>query len=237
MKDILAKLERDMELRGFSESTKESYGRTAELYLRHIDKQLEQTDESDIIDYLNYLRCVKKLSNTTVNCYLAVIWFLYEVTCNRQLNRKQVPYMKRPRRLPEILSRDDVVALIDAIDNIKHKVFLMLACSAGLRASEIARLRIQDIDSKDMRIFVYAGKGGKDRYTLLSKTCLNMLRRYYKGFRPAHPKGYLFLGIRSLDHISVDAIEAAFNKALLASGIKKDVSPHSLRHFVACRVL
>jgi site-specific recombinase XerD len=238
MKDILAKLEQDMELRGFSENTEEQYNRIIELYLRHVKRPFDETDESDIIDYLKYLRFVKKLANTSVNAYLAAIWFLYEVTCNRQLNRKQVPFMKRPRKLPEVLSRDEVAAIIDATNNTKHKAMFVLAYSTSLRRSEIATLRAEDIDSASMRIFVRASKGDKDRYTLLlSKTCLGMLRRYWKGCRPGHPEGWLFLGVRSLDHITGAAIEHAFIKALGASGIQKDVSIHSLRHSFATHLL
>jgi site-specific recombinase XerD len=237
MKGILAKFERDMELRGFSDNTKEQYRRIVDTYLRHISKPLPETDEGDVRGYLEYLRSVRKLSNTSVNVYLAAIWFLYEVVCNRQLNRRQIPFMKRPRKLPEVLSRTEVTAIIDAIGNTKHKAMLMLAYSAGLRVSEISTLKAADIDSASMRIFVRAGKGGKDRYTLLSKTCLEMLRRYWKGFRPEHPQGYLFLGVRSLDHITSAAIENAFTKALAASGIVKGVSIHTLRHSFATHLL
>jgi site-specific recombinase XerD len=237
MKGILAKLERDMELRGFSDNTKDQYRRIIDLYLRRMSKPLEETGEGDIRGYLEYLKHTKKLANTSVNAYLAAIWFLYEVVCDRQLNRKQVPFMKRPRKLPEVLSRDEVAAIIDATENTKHKAMFMLAYSAGLRVSEIARLTAGDIDSTSMRIFVRAGKGDKDRYTLLSKTCLDMLRRYWAGCRPAHPQGYLFLGVRSLDHITSAAIENAFNNALAASGVRKNVSIHSLRHSFATHLL
>jgi site-specific recombinase XerD len=237
MKDILTKLERDMELRGFSECSKDSYRRNIEIFLRYVSKPLAETCESDIVGYLEYLRNVRKLANTSVNQYLSAIWFLYEVVLNRQLNRKQVPYRKRPRKLPETLSRSEVGQLIDAVTNTKHKAMLMLAYSAGLRVSEIARLKVADIDSEGMRIFVRAGKGGKDRYTLLSKTCLDMLRRYWKGFRPDHPEGYLFLGVRSLDHIGPDGIEYAFKKAHVASGNSKAVSIPSLRPSFATPLL
>jgi site-specific recombinase XerD len=237
MKGILAKLDEDMELRGFSENTKEQYRRVTDLYLRHIKRPLEETDESDIRGYLEHLRNVKKLANVSVNSYLAAIWFLYEVVCDRQLNRRQVPFMKRPRKLPEVLSRDEVARIIDATGNTKHKAMLMLAYSAGLRLNEIATLKAADIDSDSMRIFVRSGKGDKDRYTLLSKTCLDMLRRYWKGFRPEHPQGWLFLGMWSLDHIDPHSIEDAFNRALAASGVVKNVSMHSLRHSFATHLL
>jgi len=237
MKDILAKLDRGMKLRGFSEHTMEQYSRNIAIYLEHIKKPVEETDEQDIIAYLEYLKSVKKLASTTVNQYLAAIWFLYEVVCGRQLNRKQVPYMKRPRDLPVILSRTEVAELLDAAANTKHKAMLTLAYSSGLRASEIAKLRIQDIESESMRIFVYKGKGDKDRYTILSKTCLDLLRRYWQKYRPDHPEGYLFLGVRSLDHITTAAIEGAFNKALATAGIVKDCSPHTLRHCFATHLL
>lgn len=237
MKDILSKLKRDMELRGFSESSKDCYRRNIEIYLRHVSKPIDETSEDDIVEYLGYLRDVKKLANTSVNQYLSAIWFLYEVVLNRQLNRKQVPYMKRPRKLPETLSRSEIAAIIDAAENTKHKTMIMLAYSAGLRVSEIARLKVSDIDSENMRIFVRSGKGGKDRYTLLSKTCLDMLRRYWKGFRPDHLEGYLFLGIWGSSHITTAAIGQAFNKALAKSGVNKNVSIHSARHAFATHLL
>jgi site-specific recombinase XerD len=162
MKGIIAKLEQDMELRGFSEHTKDSYRRIVEIYLQYVSKPVAQTDEDDIVGYLEYLRHTRKLANTTVNQYLSAIWFLYEVVLNRQLNRKQVSYMKRPRKLPETLSRSKIAAIIDAAENTRHKAMIMLAYSAGLRVFEIASLRTADIDSENMRIFVRAGKGGKD---------------------------------------------------------------------------
>jgi site-specific recombinase XerD len=237
MEEILAKLERDMELRGFSESTKEQYRMVIDVFLRSVSKPLPETDEEDIREYLVYLKQTRKLSSVTINGYLAAIWFLYDVVCNRQLNRKQVPYMKRPRRLPDVLSRSEVAAIIDATLNTKHKAMFMLAYSAGLRVSEIARLKVTDIDSESMRIFVRAGKGDKDRYTLLSKTCLDMLRRYWKGFRPENPEGYLFPGLRPRKHITANAIEYAFTKAFVASGVKKHASIHSMRHSFATHLL
>lgn len=113
----------------------------------------------------------------------------------------------------------------------------MVAYSSGLRVSEVAALKVQHIDSKNMRLFVEDGKGGKERYTLLSKTCLDVLREYWKKYRPKHPEGWLFLGTYNISHITSAGIESAFNKVVKRVGITKNVSIHSLRHGFATHLL
>jgi len=237
MEDILARLRSDTEIRGFSNHTIGQYQRRIGAYLRYIDKPWQESDEQDILDYIQYLKNDRKLANGTINTYISAVCFFTEVTCDKAIRRKRIPYLKRPKRLPEILSRAEVMALIDVTGNTKHKAWFMLAYSAGLRRSEIATLKISDIDSKSMRIFVRAGKGDKDRYTLLSKTCLAMLRRYWKGFRPDNPNGYLFPGKTVKGHINCHTITNAFACALKTSGIKKVVTVHTLRHCFATHLL
>lgn len=109
--------------------------------------------------------------------------------------------------------------------------------SSGLRISEAAALKIPHIDSKNMRLFVEYGKGGKDRYTLLSETCLHILREYFRIYRPKHPGGWLFLGAHNASHITYRAIEFAFAEAVKRTNITKNVSVHTLRHAFATHLL
>lgn len=237
MHDILAKLDEDMELRGFTDSTRQTYRRTIRIYLEHIAKPIALTSEKDLRDYSLYLRHKKGLAAQTINAYLSALVFLYEVVCDRPLHRKQIPYRKRSKKLPVILTREEVISIIDAATNVKHKAILMLAYSAGLRRSEIANLKVQDIDSDAMRIFVRAGKGSKDRYTVLSKTCLEVLRRYWTGFRPDHPEKWLFLGMGGKDRIAFTTMQSIFAHALARSGIAKPATFHTLRHCFATHLL
>jgi site-specific recombinase XerD len=113
----------------------------------------------------------------------------------------------------------------------------MLVYSAGLRVSEAAALKIQHIDSKNMRVFVEDGKGGKDRYTLLSEACLHALREYWKSYQPNHPEGWLFLGTYNVSHITSRGIAHAFNESVKKTNITKNVSIHTLRHSFATHLL
>jgi site-specific recombinase XerD len=137
-----------------------------------------------------------------------------------------------------MLSRDEISMLINECINVKHKAFFQLAYGSGLRVGEIASLRVKDVDPKAMRIFIRAGKGKKDRYTLLSNECLCTLREYWSIYRPKHPEGWLFLGQSSkCTHITSEAIGKAFSGRVEQLGITKDVSIHSLRHAFATNIL
>ncbi|SFR19041.1 tyrosine-type recombinase/integrase, partial [Desulfoscipio geothermicus] len=184
-----------------------------------------------------YLINEKKVSPGTVNTYSAAIRFLFAVTLNRTLNYLQIPRQKKRKAFPEVLTREEVSSIIESCKNIKHKAMLMIVYSSGLRVSEAASLKMQHIDSKNMRVFVDCGKGGKDRYTLLSETCLSVLREYWKMYRPKHPEGWLFLGTYNVSHITSRGIEFAFRQAVKRTNITKNVSIHSLRHSFATHLL
>ena len=174
---------------------------------------------------------------STVNIYSAAIRFLFAVTLNRTLNYLQIPRQKKHRTFPEVLSKTEVLSIIESCTNLKHKAMMMLIYSAGLRVSEAASIRIQNVDSKSMRLFVDCGKGGKDRYTLLSEVCLKVLREYWKEYHPKHSEGWLFLGTYEVTHITSAAIESAFNEAVKRTGITKHVTVHTLRHAFATHLL
>lgn len=234
---VLTRLREDILLRGLSKNTLVSYTTHARIFLAHCIRPVEQLDVEDIRSFLGYLIQEKKSSPGTVNTYSAAIRFLFAVTLNRTLNYLQIPRQKKRKTLPEVLTREEVFSIIEHCQNIKHKAMLMVVYSSGLRVSEAAALKIQHIDSKMMRVFVECGKGGKDRYTLLSQACLDGLREYWKMYRPKHREGWLFLGTYEVTHITSAGIENAFNKAVKRTNITKDVSVHTLRHAFATHLL
>lgn len=234
---ILLRMKEDILLRGLSIRTMESYTSNARVFLEYCNRPSEQLNEYDIRNFLLYLINEKKVSPGTVNAYSAAIRFLFAVTFNRTLNYLQIPRQKKRRTLPEVLTREEVSSIIESCKNIKHKAMLAVIYSSGLRISEAAALKTTHIDSKNMRLFVESGKGGKDRYTLLSETCLHVLREYFRIYRPKHPEEWLFLGTNNVSHITYRAIELAFDKAVKKTNITKRVSVHTLRHAFATHLL
>lgn len=236
-KQILSRLRQDILLRGLSKNTLESYTLNARIFLEYCNRPVEQLDVDDIRNFLWHLIQEKNSSPGTVNTYSAAIRFLFAVTLNRTLNYLQIPRQKKHKTLPEVLTREEVSSIIESCQNIKHKAMLMVIYSSGLRVSEAAALKIQHIDSKTMRVFIECGKGGKDRYTLLSDACLHALRDYWKMYRPRHREGWLFLGTYDVTRITSTGIRSAFNEAVKRTTITKDVSVHTLRHSFATHLL
>lgn len=141
---------------------------------------------------------------------------------------------KREKRLPEVLGREEVLALLRSVVSLKHRVILTAMYAGGLRISEACSLRISDIDSPRMVIHVRQGKGRKDRYVMLSETLLHMLRKYWLA---ARPEGYLFPGRREGSHVAPDTVTRSFHEAAAIAGITKTVRPHTLRHCFATHLL
>ncbi|HWQ75282.1 MAG TPA: site-specific integrase [Syntrophomonas sp.] len=234
---VLLRLKEDILLRGLSQRTLESYSLHTRTFLKWSSRPVEQLNEDDVRKFLLYLIKDKKLAPATVNNYNAAIRFLFAVTFNRNLNYLQIPRQKNRKTLPAVLTRDEVATIIESSKTLKHKALLTVIYSSGLRVSEAAALKIQHIDSKNMRLFVANGKGCKDRYTLLSETCLAVLRKYFRSYRPKHPEGWFFLSPNISSHITYRGIEFAFEEALKRTSITKHVSVHTLRHAFATHLL
>jgi site-specific recombinase XerD len=234
---LIYRMRVDMRLRGMADNTQDSYLRYARKFLEFCDKPAQDLDELDARRYLLYLLHETKLDNSSVNVVNGAIRFLFAVTLNRTMNYLQMPRFKSCKKLPDLLSREEAQGLIAACINLKHKCWLLLAYGSGLRISEIAALRVQDIDSQSMRIFVKGGKGGKDRYTLLSIECLNALRDYWLHSRPGRG-GWMFPSVaNSPNHVTTSGVGNAFNIYKRRLGIEKNVSMHSLRHAFATHLL
>ena len=149
---------------------------------------------------------------------------------------RKVYYIERPQKekfLPEVLSEEEVIKIIKSISNTKHKALIMTIYSGGLRISELINLKVKDIDSDRMQIRISQSKGKKDRYTLLSKKTLITLRQYFKEYKP---KEWLFEG-ESGGQYSTTSVEKILKRALIATGIKKRITVHSLRHSFATHLL
>jgi site-specific recombinase XerD len=153
------------------------------------------------------------------------------------MNYLQIPRFKVPKKLPEILTRDEITEFFNHCTNIKHKALLLLAYGSGLRVGEIVRLKVKDIDSASMRVFVRGGKGKKDRYTILSEVALHALRDYWRKYRPKSSEGYLFPGMKNVGHISEAAVANAIDSVLARTSISKNVSPHTFRHCFSTHLL
>ena len=226
----LQKMKKDIMFRGLAESTYKNYARNVKKFFAFCDRPIEELDENDVRRFLEHLIIEGKLKPRTVNQHSSAIRFFFAIGLNRNMNYLQMPLMKVPKTLPDVLSKEEVNMLISVCENAKHKALLLLAYGSGLRSSEIETLRVRDIDSKQMRIFVKGGKNKLDHYTVLSQTTLDALRDYWRIYRPNSPEGWLFPGFRNVGHLTRAAIALAFDTCVSKTNITKEVSPHSLRH-------
>jgi site-specific recombinase XerD len=190
--------------------------------------------DSEIREYLHYLIQEKKASQSGVSQAYSALKFFYETTLKRDWNGYRIPRVRKGKKLPVVLSQQEIQAIFSATRNLKHRAVLMTIYSAGLRISEVVHLKVVDLDSQRMVIRVEQGKGQKDRYTLLAQRTLDVLRDYWKEYRP---QGWLFPGKPITEPLSVSAVQRVFEKALLRAGIKKPASVHTLRHSFATHLL
>jgi site-specific recombinase XerD len=232
--EAFEKMKKIMELRGYATSTKKTYIESVEYFARYSNMSFEDMNYDHVRDFLYY--CIKErgLSAQYITCMYSAIRVLYEGVLQRDWNMKHVPRMKVRNKLPQILTREEIKKLIQSLDNLKHKSYLLLSYSAGLRLSEVVNLKIKDIDSKNMLIYIRNGKGGKDRYAILSSNTLELLRDYYRQYRP---KEWLFEGRDSNKPISCKSVQAIFHKAKAKAGINNSSTYHSLRHAFATHLI
>jgi integrase/recombinase XerD len=232
---VLEKLMFDVELRGLSKNTQDEYYSRVKGYQNHYDKPATELGEEDIRLFLHYLTTERKLVSGSVNSYNSALRFLYGVTLNTKLNLKQIPRHRKQRKFPDILSKEEIQALLAACDNLRDKCILMTLYGAGLRISEVAALKVSDIDGTKMQLFVRNAKGSKDRYALLSQANLDILRTYWKAYRP---KEWLFYSRNNTGtHITTRAIQNLFQKYVSKAKISKNVTVHSMRHSFATHLL
>jgi len=230
---VLAKMEKDIYLRGLSDSTLYGYSKSIAIFLDYCGKPADKLTESDVRKFLVYLKEDRKLTNGTINCYISAIRFLFELTLEKPLSQRKVPKFKYNRAIPTLLTKDEIQRVFENTTNLMYRTILMMIYGSGLRVSEAINLKVSDIDSEKMRILIRNGKGGKDRYAPLSHVALDTLRVYWKSYRP---KDDLFLTSHKMKP-AVQTIRNIFNKSMASAGIDKHVTIHSLRHSFATHLL
>ena len=233
MTQLRKKMIRQMQLRSLSENTQRAYLQSVSGIARHYKQSPDKMTKEKIEDYLLYLKQDKNSAPNSVGTVISGLRFLYNhVVCDEQLS-PSCAFAKVPRKLPIVLSQEEIWKIINATDNMKHRLMLMATYSAGLRASEVLALRVEDIDSKRMLIKIN-GKGGKERYTLLSEKLLKELRDYYRTYRP---NTLLFPASQTGRTLCYETIRSVYEKDRKIAGIKKGVGLHTLRHSFATHLL
>jgi integrase/recombinase XerD len=224
----------DMEIRNLSRNTQLSYLQQVSGFAKYFHCSPEALGPAEIRAYQVYLTNERKLTPGTLSIVVAALRFLYKVTLKRDWVDEEIPLPKKPFKLPVILSPEEVVHFLESVRSFKHRTILTTAYAAGLRISEVTRLKITDIDSQRMMLRVEQGKGQKDRYVMLSPQLLEILRAYWQVTRP---KNWLFPGDTPAWPITRSAVQQICQKARRVSGIKKPVTAHSLRHAFATHLL
>ena len=224
----------DMGIRNLAENTQSAYLQQIAAYSRYFNRSPDQLGPEEIRTYQLYLMEIRALTPSSICVATGALRFLYKVTLKRTWAVEEIPMPKRPRKLPEILSPEEVMHFLNAITNHKHRAILMTAYAAGLRVSEATHLKVTDIDSQRMMLRVEQGKGMKDRYVMLSPRLLDVLRTYWKSARPTR---WMFPGEVPGQPITREAVGLACQKARRDSGITKPITPHSLRHAFASHLL
>ncbi len=218
----------------YSENTIKTYKNAFEEFINYYKRfDLNDIDEAMIINFLRYLVNQRKVSTSYQNQTINAIKFYYEKIKGEMRKVYSIDRPRLEKTLPIVLSKEEIISILNNVDNIKHKSLLMVAYSGGLRISEVVNLKVKDIDSARKQIRVEQAKGKKDRYTLLSDKLLVLLRKYYKEYEP---KNWLFEGA-SGEKYSTTSIYNILKQALIKAKITKKVSMHTLRHSFATHLL
>ncbi len=224
----------DMTLRNFTPATIKAYVRAVARFARYFHRSPDRLGREDVRTYLLHLLNEQHVSHSYYKLTRCALRFFYRETLGRDDVPASLAPVKEPRSLPVVLGPDELVRFFAAITNLKHRALLMTAYAAGLRISEVARLRSADIDSARMVIRVDRGKGQKDRYVMLSPRLLEILRAYWKAARPG---AYLFPGATPDRPLTTGSVRKVCSRARRAAGLDKQVTVRALRHSFATHLL
>lgn len=234
---VLPALKEYLKLKAYSESTAKTYTGEITQFLKTINHYpANELQIQHIKKYLVYCYSTLGLKENTLHSRINALKFYYEQVLKRDKFFWEIPRPKKAIQLPKLLNEKELSCLFNALANKKHKAMLFTVYSAGLRVSEIVNLKIADIDSKRMQIFICRAKGKKDRYVNLSPLLLDILRQYIKEYNP-RPKEYLFESERTGMPYPARTVQQIFSNAKIKAGIRKQVGIHSLRHSFATHLL
>jgi integrase/recombinase XerD len=234
MKPLRKRMIEDMQLRNLAPATQKNYLHYVTDFAAFFDRSPDELDLEAVREYELYLLNEKKISPESINTFVTAVKFLYLETLEMPWGSEQFPRVRRPHRLPVVLSHEEVIQFFDYVPSLKYRAALMTCYGAGLRISETVSLKVSDIDSQRMLLRVDQAKGNKDRYSMLSPRLLEVLRVWW---RVARPKEWLFPGWRTNHHITSTSVQVACREAAMRSGLKKRITPHTLRHSFATHLL
>jgi len=231
----------DMTVRGFTAGTQRSYVTAVRSFTVFFGRSPDQAGAADLRRYQLHMRCIGATA-TTMNAAVAALRFFFGVTLGRSDAQSGMTTVREPKRLPVILSPDEVAALLQAAPGLKYRAAFSLAYGAGLRASEVVALKVGDIDSDPDRMVlrIEQAKGAKDRYAKLSEPMLILLKAWWRAGHAGGVMlsgGWLFPGQNPVNPLTTRQLRRAFDSARQAAGIDKKVSLHTLRHCFASHLL
>ncbi len=234
MTELRTKMIRDLEINGLSKSTQTAYIRHIKELAKFHKKSPDELSLEDLYQFQYYMKKEKNYSYSYYNQAVCALKFLYGFTLKKDWNIHQIPYQKRSKKLPLILSKEEIFELLRVIDSKRDKTIVCLLYSAGMRVSELVNLKVSDLDSKRMVINIHQGKGRKDRMVMLAENLLEILKQYWLESRP---ETYLFPGKVPGNPLTREAINNLLKKYASKAGITKNVSPHTMRHSFATHML
>ena len=234
MTPLRKRMVEDLRIRNYSPRTIDTYVRCVAAVARHFRKSPDVLSPEEIRSYQVYLVERKRVSWAFLNQTVCALRFFYKVTLGKERVVKHIPFAKRERRLPVVLSHQELASYFRAIGNVKHRTILMTMYACALRLSEALSLQIRDIDSERMVLKIRQGKGKKDRYVPLSETLLDQLRMYWETSRPAP---WLFPGKYPDQPLSPSGVQRVARRASLEAGLRKGVTTHTMRHCCATHLL
>jgi site-specific recombinase XerD len=233
------RMQEDMALRRMEPRTQQHYIRHVLNFTRFLGRSPDTADAEDLRSYQVQL-VEQGVSSTTLNAAITALKFFFAVTLDRPEAMKKMRHIYEPRKIPEVLSAQEVRQLLASAGSLKYQAALSVSYGAGLRASEVVHLKVTDIDSQRMLIRVEKGKGKRDRNAMLSPSLLRILRAWWRDGRARNkmlPGGWLFPGQIPVNPLSTRQLNRAFHAARRAAGIDKHVTLHSLRHAFATHLL
>lgn len=234
----LPQFEKKLKLKGYSKNTIKVYLNHNKNFILYLKKDLFSIDINDLNDYILYLIEEKENTHSFANQFISAFKTFNDLILGLENVNRKLFRPKKEKKLPKVLNKREVKDIINSVDNLKHQLILILTYSAGLRVSEVVRLKISDFDSERMLIYIRNSKGNKDRYTLLSQSALNKLKLYLKAYYvQKYEKQWLFPGQKKNKHLSKRSAQKVFKRACKKAGIKKEVGIHSLRHSFATHLL
>ena len=232
--ELTRRMADDMRLRNFSPKTIDAYTYHVGRFAEFLGHSPEQATAEDVRSFQLHLIEVRKVGWSSFNQAVCGLRFLFRTTYPRDWAVSMVPFGRKPKTLPAVLSGEEVTSLLSCVKSLKHRTFLLTLYAAGLRLSEAAALTIADIDSQRMQLRVASGKGAKERLVPLSPRLLEALRHYWREVRSPH---YLFPGKTFEVSLSSTTIQKTCKAAVQQAGIRKTVTPHTLRHSYATGLL